>query len=260
MKARRKEPTRSNKVTVGIPVGPAAHHAAYLRECIASVLAIPEKPDILIIDDMHGVEPEELGLEGAWRQHSRDLDCFWASGTTRDVVSQDVYRYETPWRMGVAQAFNLCVALAKTQFVLTLGADDTVETNVISAFTSACPMPLRDRALLTFWGLPVRYMDTGEVQTLPCNAAIVSRDLWRHTGGFSPEMGVGACDSMLLSIMIGNDPEAGDIRMVGEEPLYNYRRHDLTDTATRADFQGAIFAVRDALTSSWSPQTWRRRL
>jgi hypothetical protein len=253
-----REPNRDNDVTIGIPVGPEKHHAKYLKAAFASVLAIPEKPTVLLIDDMHGLEPEELGLNGSWKQWSRELDQFVGRDGPVSDRAGPILRYLAPWRMGVAQAFNLCSALAPTQFVLMMGADDTLEPDVISMFHQECPFPLRERALRTFWGLPLRYMDTGEEQNLPCNAAIVPRDLWNHTGGFSPQMGVGAPDSMYLSILIGNGAEAGDIRMVGDRPLYNYRRHGDTETARSGDVQASIFQIRDLLTSSWRPTSWGR--
>ncbi len=247
---------RDNSVTIGIPVGPREHHRAYLEECLASCLAIPEpRPPILLVDDMAGLEPEDVGYPGGrWLIVSRELDEL----VRGDGVRTNILRYETPWRLGVAGAFNMTVVLARTQFTLMLGADDTLEPNVIEEFRKACPFPLRDRALLTWWGLPVRYTDTGEEQSAACNAAIVSHELWQLTGGFAPEMAVGACDSMLLSCMIAAEGRAGDLRMVGERPLYNYRRHALTETAQSADLQASIFQVRDVLTRDWKAAAWGR--
>jgi glycosyltransferase involved in cell wall biosynthesis len=244
-----------NSVTIAIPVGPAPHHRRYLLECLESVSKVRGLGNVLLVDDMANLSPSDVGFPTArWETNSRTTDVLKLQNGGRSRI----FVYRTPWRMGVAQAFNLCVAVSTNQFTLLLGADDTIEPEVLEAFREACPFPLRKRAELTYWGLPVRYMDTGDVQTLPCNAAIVPRELWELTGGFAPEMSVGACDSMLLSVLIGNDPAAGDIRMVGEEALYNYRRHDQTDTAGKGDLQASIFQVRDVLTRDWAPTSWGR--
>ena len=249
---RRRPPPRDNRVTVVIPVGPEPRHRRYLPEAVASALAIPEAPEVLIVDDMAGLEPADLGLEARERPWTADLEVLELAGGRR------IYVHRPAWRLGVPGAFNVGVALARTQFSLLLGADDTLEPGVIGAFRRACPMPLREGAERTYWALAVRYMDTGEVQTLPCNAAIVPRALWERTGGFPPESAVGACDTMLLSILIAHGAAAGEIRLVSEEPLYNYRRHAETETATRAAWQQPIFVVRDLLTREWKPSTWGR--
>lgn len=253
-------------VTIAIPVGPYPHHKRWLREAYRSAVAA-QPTAILIVDDMAGVQPyADLGEAGYFAssplgESLEPMHLAGPAGTVRPYQPDEagVFRYRLPWLSGVAAAFNACVAMAPTDWVLMLGADDTVEPNVLDVWAECVARLGEEKASLTYWGLPVRYMASGHEQSLPCNAAIVHKRLWRHTGGFPPETGSGAPDCALLSIMIGNDPAAGLIRMVGDRPLYNYREGTNTDTARRGPWQGAILATRDLLTQLWTPvQPWGR--
>jgi hypothetical protein len=101
----------------------------------------------------------------------------------------------------------------------------------------------------------VRYSDTGETQELACNAAMVTKSLWRRTGGFPIQSASGAPDAALLSIIIGNYPRAGRHWPVADgKPLYNYRRHVEADTASKASWQRVILETRDLVTREWVPR------
>ena len=223
-------------ITVAIPVGPEDHHRQYLGLCMESVRhQLRDGDEVLFIDDMGDL--------------SQFVFVSPAVGVTNSI-------YRAPWRLGVAHAFNFGVALARNRFVLMLGADDELAPNCLDRVREAIAAD-RDPESAYFY-LPLRYMDTGEVQTVPCNAAVVSRKLWERTGGFQPESAVGACDAAFIStLMVHRD--AGRLVQVGTEPLYYYRRHPLTDTATRSPgWQGPIIAVRNLLTEEWKPTKWGR--
>lgn len=218
------------KLTVAIPVGPRQEHGTWLYDAVQSVRrqTVPCLP--LIIDDMHGISLDDPRIGGA---------PVWYA----------------PWRMGIPCAFNFGVALAPTECVIMLGADDTLEPDAaeacLDAYENAVGAPDR-----TYFGLPVRYMDTGEEQYLPCNEAMVTKSLWKATGGFPPESAVGACDAAFLSSIWNSDEFK--IQMVGRKPLCNYRRHSSTDTATRpVAWQGPILEVRNLLTPLVKPE-WGR--
>src|SRR5262245_63733783 len=94
-------------ITIAIPVGPNASNRRWLGECLASIAEQTVTPnEILLIDD------------GA------NLDPF-------DYPALRVER--TPWRLGVAGAFNAGVALAKNDLVLMLGSDDRLHPAAIQA-------------------------------------------------------------------------------------------------------------------------------
>lgn len=161
--------------------------------------------------------------------------------------------YNPPWRLGVGHAFNFGVAMSPTECVFMLGSDDTLEPDCLEKCMAEYG---RRREPLGYYWVPIRYMDTGEEQALPCNAAMVTKSLWKHNGGF-PVEAVTAPDAALLSIMLGTK-RAGWTFQVGERPLYNYRRHPGTDTARHGAWDGIRQAIRDRVTAEWEPPTWTR--
>lgn len=232
-------------IAVVIPVGPFPGNRRWLRECLDSVQAQTHPAaQVLLIDDQAGLP--EVGPSG-WLDFPEEL---------RGERTYDLWR--TPWLSGVAHAFNFGVALARTELVVMLGSDDTLE-----------PWALEDCARaweathdpLGYYSLDVRYLDTGEVQTIACNAAMVSKSLWRHTGGFPVQSALGSPDAALLSIMMGAKPAgaAGNIRRV-DSPMgapYLYRQHAGTDTVRNySRFEAAILHVRNVLTRDWQPPVW----
>lgn len=237
-------------VTVAIPVGPKREHSAYLRECLASVRAQTAPAEILLIDDMHGLL-EEFDGWAVYPDHNM-VTIADVQGGLLDGCSL----YESPWRLGIPGAFNFGVALAQTEVVIMLGADDTLEPDAVESVIRQMREDGEDIAKRTYYGLPVRYMDTGEEQYVACNEAAVTKTLWRSTGGFPPESAVGACDAAFLSSIWNSDYFR--IAIVGNKPLCNYRRHSATDTATRSvAWQGPILEVRNLLTPLTPPQ-WGR--
>lgn len=223
-------------VTVAIPVGPRASACTWLPEAIASVRNQVGYGDaeILLIDDMHGTEHDGCAL-----------GFFKRAG--------DVPVWSSPWRLGVAHAFNFGVALAKTELVIMLGADDTLEPEAVQRALEAWSNVGVD----AYYYFGVRYMDTGETQTVPCGEAMVSKGLWRKTGGFPVESEVGACDAALISIMLVHMPELL-IPIADGAPLVNYRRHEDTDTASRGAWQGPIIESRNILTQQFRTPQWGR--
>lgn len=227
-------------ITVTIPVGPKKHHQAYLDECLESVAMQTIKPnEVLLIDDM--------------------ADLNYDHVKSKIYPHSNIHIYRSPWRLGVAHAFNFGVALAKNPLVIMLGADDTLEPTCVAECLDYYNKTDERIQAKTYYFLGVRYMDTGEEQYVPCNAAMVSKALWQHTGGFPPESAVGACDAVLGSIMIAHGAEAGYQRCVNEQkPLYNYRRHEQTDTYEKRAWYDVIIQSRHLATLEWKPTQWER--
>ncbi len=214
------------RVTVAIPVGPNPNACRWLDDALASVDNQTETADILVISDMHD-------------------EC--------STINSDVRVWRAPWRLGVAHAFNFGVALAKTELVIMLGADDTLEPTAVERALEAWDT----HGIDAYYYFGVRYMDTGEEQTLPCGEAMVSKGLWRKTGGFPVESEVGACDAAFISILMVHHPELL-VPIAKGAPLVNYRRHEDTDTASRGDWQGPILMSRHILTKNWTKPNWGR--
>lgn len=226
----------TNRVRVGvvIPVGPTRRACGWLPEALASVdgqtYAVDE---IVIVDDMHNVGEHQ--------------ECSVPGGTV----------IRNFWLAGVPGAFNigLSAAFAQADLVVMLGADDWLEPDAVQHLVDRFE---RNNRKDGYYHFTIRYSDTGELQTLPNNCAAVTPGLWRTTGGFPTESSVGACDTMFISILLKHFPAT--IRPVADGvPLYNYRRHNDSDTGTRpVELQGPIHIVRDVLTTHWKKPAWGR--
>lgn len=244
------------RIAVTIPVGPRAHHRDHLPEALASAMAQTYPlSEILIVDDMAGLPLGPLAYERGTNVVAEAARSFVDYGRWPPRVP---LIWRAPWRLGVPAAFNAGVALADADFVIMLGADDTLEPDA-AELTANMIGQLGAQAEHAYLYYGVRYMDTGEEQTAPCNAACVSKALWRRTGGFAPETAVGACDTMFITLLM-HRPDLGGLHYVDPtRPLYNYRRSATTDTAGRsAAWQGPIFAVRDMLAREWTAPEWGR--
>lgn len=225
-------------ITVVVPVGPSEANRRWLKECLDSVAAQTLKPaEVLLIDDT-----------------SQRTERSFTSDIASLVQARITWRvWKSPWNLGVAHAFNCGIGLASNALVFMLGSDDTLEPGCLQACLDAYYANNQDP--LGYYFVGVRYMDTGEEQNLACHAAMVTKALWQHTGGFPLQSASGAPDSAFLSILIGNSPNAGRLRDVaGSAPLYNYRRHDETDTASKGPWQGVILQTRDLVTRLWTPR------
>jgi glycosyltransferase involved in cell wall biosynthesis len=223
-------------ITVVIPVGPNESNTRWLLECLASVERQTLNPsEVLLIDDSG--------------EKSRYLPSLVPAVAH---TSLPLRIWKSPWRTGVASAFNVGIAEAIYDLVFMLGSDDTLEPDCLEACVEEYRRKGNDNS--GYYSVAVRYMDTGEVQTAPCHASMVTKQLWRHTGGFPVETASGAPDAALLSILFAHGGKAGWIYPVADgRPLYNYRRHNETDTARRGPWQGVILATRDIVTARWQP-------
>lgn len=216
-----------NKVTVTIPVGPFAANKRWLREAIQSVEAQTYPVDeLLIIDDMAHLTPEDIQTE---------------NGIT--------HVWQSPWRLGVAHAFNFGVALAQNELVFMLGSDDWLEPECINLCVKEYGRA--EKSDNTYFYIGVHYSDGREDQSIPCNAAMVTKSLWEQTGGFPIEASTGAPDAAFCSIFWSHPEICKFMAVADGRPLYNYRVHDETDTAGRGSWQGIILQTRDLVTSQW---------
>lgn len=218
-----------------IPVGPYPENVKWLAECIESVCAQILKPEqVVFVNDMSSIDFSYFDHR-LWKSN---IETYW---------------YDPPWRLGVGHAFNFGVRVAPTECVFMLGSDDTLEPDCLERCMEAYNVQKR---FFGYYWVPVRYMDDGSVQALPCNAAMITKSLWKRTGGF-PVEAVTAPDAALVSIMLKH-PEAGMLIKVGDKPLYNYRRHPGTDTARHGAWLDITTRTRDLLTREWEPPQWTR--
>ena len=224
-------------ITCVVPVGPRQDHCRYLANCLESVKKQTVETNLVLVDDMHSI-----------RAHCPTMTGY--------LQTEDSFIWTSPWRLGVAHAFNMGVALARTELCLLLGADDELDPRACERAIDFIRQEKPELAQRTYYALPVQYMHTEQIQFEPCGAAVVSKRLWNQTGGFPPESASGAPDAAFLSQIWNSDYFR--IQGVGDMPLYYYRSHDLSDTAGRGPWQGVILATRDLLTQQFKQPEWGR--
>lgn len=225
-------------ITVVVPVGPFAHNRRWLDETLESIWQQTVAPsEVLLIDDMAGLDSEAIA----------------------DQIDEEtqLYHWRAPWHIGVPTALNFGVSLASNERVLFVGSDDRLGPGCIEACEATWQ---RRKEPLGYYWLDVEYQNDGERQSIACGAAMVTKALWQHTGGFPLEGVIGAPDAALLSIMIAAKGAAGElIRVETATPQYFHRRHTDADTDYRQrHFGGVILPIRDTLTKIWRKPEWGR--
>lgn len=227
----------TTSISVVIPVGPRASDAQWLAECLASVEAqtVPAAA-VVIVDDMHGA-----GIViSPW-----PLTC-----------SAQIERNH--WNLGVAASFNVGVALAPTEHVLLLGSDDWLEPDAIERAQATIEANPIGQGY--FW-YHVRYSDDRPErdQAQPCGAAVVTKALFKATGGFPVESAVGRSDVMLVGLLLGH-PELGTLVEItdGGRPPINVRIGDWQHTASRGPWIQALETAAQAYWTTWESPSWGR--
>lgn len=209
-------------VGVCIPVGPYAVYRRYLAECIDSVRhQTMAAGDIILIDDMAGLEASDWPGCRIWR---------------------------APWRLGIPAVANVGYALSKCDLVFQLSCDDRLMPRCLEMCWKEWE---RRQDRLGFYWVDIEY-STGETQGLPCGHAMIHKDLWRHTGGYPVESGVGACDHIFIN-MIMEHPEAAHLYRVPGGPLYWHREHDQQYTKQQQVHPSTIADVRTVYSKRWAP-------
>lgn len=243
-------------VTIVIPVGPYPANKRWLRECLDSIAAQTVAPyGVILMDDGAGLRGQE------WLGYGEPEYSDWSVASCEYLHRPPHYTwtdiYELPWRTGISHAFNYGVMLAGSELVFMLGSDDTLEPNCLERCLEAYEANNKQDA---YYSVPIRYMDTGEVQTAPCNAAMVTKGFWRLSGGFPIETAIGIGDSTLLSICLAHKLPVqwvGALTNHEEEPLYNYRRHP--DIHTYKIPWHIADPIRSWATETWIKPDWTER-
>lgn len=222
-------------ITVTIPVGPFKTNVLWLDEAMNSIFAQTLRPDeVLIICDGASIP--------------RDYYYRYSDNRTYTRV------WRAPWRLGISHAFNFGVMMAVEECVFMLGSDDTLEPTCLEKCMEAYN---KNWQLNAYYSVPIRYMDTQEIQTAPCNAAMTTKTFWKQTGGFPIETAIGIGDSTFLSICIKHKLP---VRWIGEDtgqpdvPLYNYRRHPDIHTYKLGPWWGVVDSIRNIATEQWSEE------
>lgn len=216
-------------ITVVLPIGPRPEHRVYLEECMESLQAQTFRDfEVRLILDGGDLARPNKAIAGVW--HISHL---------------------LPWTVGPAAAWNLGVGWARHQLCFLMGADDRLEPDCLAECWAAWEAKRDD---LGYYYVGVAYSDGRPDQTVPCNAAMVHKRLWRRLGGFPPESAVGAMDAAVVSIMLKHGDHAGNLIPVADgRPLYWHRIHEHQHTASRGPWRGVIGQVRHLVTELWEP-------
>lgn len=220
-------------ISIVIPVGPHPRHRRFLPEMIASIENQTFTPEsVIFIDDGGGSIPGTFPLEGA------------IVGTTNSKV------YRNPWNLGVSASMNIGVGISPTELVIMACADDKLLPRCIEVCWDSWK---KEQNPLGYYYLGVQYSD-GDQQNTACGAAMVTKTLWRYTGGFPSQCSVGAADHIFLSMILGGsnrEVSEAKILRVSDEVVYWYRRE--TNETTSKNIWPAIEAVKSVYTETWVP-------
>ena len=218
----------NHPITIVIPVGPRPHHREFLAEMLHSIVEQKIAPDEVILVNDGGPSLHDF------------ID-----------PSKGVKEYRQPWNVGMVACWNCGVGLARNELVLLVGADDMLYGDCVDECYKAWQ---REQEPFGYYYLGVKYSD-GREQNTACNAAMVTKALWRHTGGFPTQAAVGAPDHIFLSMLLAASNKGitkARILRVCDDMLYWYRVGEHTET-TR-NIWPAIEAVKNYVHENWVPQ------
>ena len=234
-------------ISVVIPVGPHQIYRKWLPEAIHSVLVqdFQGEIEIVLIDDYAHVSQQEF------------YDLVKTVDSEAIVLENNAFStnrtirlYQTWWNVGVADAFNFGVALSENELVFMLGSDDKLMPECLSE----CHKAWQKNGQRDAWYSVTIQYESGALQAIPCNAAMVTKNLWKWTGGFPPSAGVGACDAIVLSILMKHAPDK-IVKVKEGTPLCWLREHEHQDTKKNAWFYNPeIISIRNKETERFVPK------
>lgn len=252
-------------ISVCIPVGPYPHYKRYLAECLESVRAQTVQPAaVVLVDDMAGLTEKDLEpLKGPtdsivdWRMDAGmavpqcEGPVLWRAIRETDIGTENIIFarvWRAPWRLGIPACANVAYALAPTDLAFQLSCDDKLKPNCIEMLQKAWE---KHKDPLGFYWVDLEY-STGEKQSLPCGHAMIHKALWRHTGGYPPESGVGACDHIFMNWALQHPDDIHLIHVDGGV-VYWHREHEAQYTKHQMVYPTAIAEVREGFNKRWEP-------
>jgi glycosyltransferase involved in cell wall biosynthesis len=219
-------------IAIVVPVGPYERHRTHLPELVQSIENQTMPPgEVIFVDDGGGT------IAGT----DRLLPPTVGTVQTRLVRNR--------WNLGVAASMNVGIGSAVEDLMIMACADDLLLPRCVELCWAAWT---REKEPLGYYYLGLRYSN-GEEQNTACGAAMVTRALWKYTGGFFNVRG-GADDHVFLSALLGatqRKVSRAKILRVSDEVVYWYRQD--SNEATSHNIWPAIEAIRDRYTEEWIP-------
>jgi glycosyltransferase involved in cell wall biosynthesis len=252
-----------NPVTVLIPVGPQSAYLQWLPEAIDSVFkqtAVPdeililadgfnlwahERLDVLVFPELYR---ETLGLNRSVL-YSDGAKQMWVESSEKQ--SPKLSYWQTPWNIGFAQIFNCGVGLALHDNIVYLASDDRLMSSAIED----CLQTWHDNNEKDAW-YALSYQVGSDVYTIPNNAAMITRALWRWLKGYPPSAFAGP-DALTLSRLMIAAPDR-IIKVKEKKANYWVREHPYQDTKRQFSFfaaSGIMEVIRDMETRRFEPDT-----
>ncbi len=220
-------------ISIVVPVGPYPRHREHLPEFVKSVeeqTAIPS--EVVFIDDGGGL----------------------IAGTERlvppAVLTTQTRLVRNRWNLGIANSFNVGVGSTNYDLVILACADDRLLPRCVELCWAAYQ---REREMLGYYFFGLRYRSTGQEQNCANGSCMVTRELWRYTGGFFTKTG-GADDHVFISALLGSRNRGMNkarLIQVSDEIIYEY--NDASNGGTSTNVWPAIEALRDLYTETWVP-------
>lgn len=228
-------------ISIVIPVGPQKAYRNYLRECIDSITdQIQQEDQIIVVDDMADLTDTEV-----WGYHP----LFYNEKAI--IVKND-------WLLGCADSWNRGVSLAANDLVLLMGSDDKLLPGCLDALRETYE---ENEGKAAWYNLTMEITEGEDigVHTVFNNAAAVTKELWKLTGGFPPS-GFAAPDALMISIMMVHMSDRL-IQVKEGTPLYWARVHEQQDTRRMAaPLSWEVIQIRNFETERWEQPDWARRL
>lgn len=213
-------------ITVVIPVGTSAHCTRYLQECLDSLKEQSMRPtEIILVDDMAHLNKLKLDISGL-----------------------NVIVHRNLWHSGQPHSVNYGIALSSNELIFMLNSDDKLKPWALEDCLSAWN---KYKDELGYYWCDVEYSDTGEYQRCATSAAMVTKTLWKHIGGYPIESSIGMPDTILISILLKHKAAGNLYHVMSEKPPYWYRRHLESMTETTRKYKGIIQDLREIIINDW---------
>jgi hypothetical protein len=241
-----------SNVTVIIPVGPQKEYLQYLPEAIESILVQTVLPtEILLLAD--GVDISLDFLKGIVVKYSHAIEMFKDHFTLCPIDRNKmimIKRWKSPWNIGFSPIFNCGVGLALYDNIVYLASDDKLMPTCIED----CVNTWNEYDQKDAWYACTYQLENGDTYTIPNNAGMITKNLWKWTKGFPPAAFAGP-DALLLSCLIAHALDR-IIKVEEGKPNYWIREHPYQETKRQFGYyaaSGVMEIIRDMETRRFSP-------
>lgn len=233
-----------------MPVGPQ-YNVEWLKEAINSVRQqTVDVDELFIVGDGVFIKVKELFPDQMCSEYYTRVQEFGKKYyPTYGGHLYGISFWQSPAKIGFASIFNIGVALSKNDLVIYLASDDKLMPRAVETALNT----YKAHAGLDAW-YAFSYVDSeGTEGVIPINAAMITKKLWYHVGGYPPAAFVGP-DAAVLSCLMKHAPER-IIQIDKGNPLYWIRNHDQQETKTHTwRFVDEMNSIRNKLTEDF---TWK---